>query len=73
MPTGTQEGIIRGIYPLKKVGTGDKQVQLLGSGTILREVEKAAQMLADDWGVKSSIWSVTSFNESFLGACKFHS
>jgi pyruvate dehydrogenase E1 component len=33
------------------------------SGTILREVEKAAQMLADDWGVKSSIWSVTSFNE----------
>ena len=63
MPTGTQEGIIRGIYPLKKVGTGDTQVQLLGSGTILREVEKAAQMLADDWGVKSSIWSVTSFNE----------
>jgi pyruvate dehydrogenase E1 component len=48
---------------LKKVGTGDTQVQLLGSGTILREVEKAAQMLADDWGVKSSIWSVTSFNE----------
>jgi pyruvate dehydrogenase complex dehydrogenase (E1) component len=44
MPTGTQEGIIRGIYPLKKVGTGDKQVQLLGSGTLLREVEKAAQM-----------------------------
>ncbi len=60
---GTQEGIIKGIYPLKKVGTGDKQVQLLGSGTILREVEKAAQMLTDDWGVKSNIWSVTSFNE----------
>jgi pyruvate dehydrogenase E1 component len=39
---------------LKKVGTGDTQVQLLGSGTILREVEKAAQMLADDWGVKRS-------------------
>jgi pyruvate dehydrogenase E1 component len=54
---GTQEGIIKGIYPLKKVGTGDKQVQLLGSGTILREVEKAAQMLTDDWGVKSNIWS----------------
>lgn len=63
IPAGTQEGIIKGIYPLKKVGTGDKQVQLLGSGTILREVEKAAQMLADDWGVKSNIWSVTSFNE----------
>ncbi|MBT3195713.1 MAG: pyruvate dehydrogenase (acetyl-transferring), homodimeric type, partial [Candidatus Ruthia sp.] len=63
MPAGTEEGIIKGIYPLKEVGKGDKQVQLLGCGTILREVEKAAQMLSDDWGVKSSIWSVTSFNE----------
>jgi pyruvate dehydrogenase E1 component len=63
MPAGTEEGIIKGIYPLKEVGTGDKQVRLIGCGTILREVEKAAQMLSDDWGVKSSIWSVTSFNE----------
>ncbi|SMN00750.1 Pyruvate dehydrogenase E1 component [uncultured Candidatus Thioglobus sp.] len=63
MPAGTEEGIIKGIYPLKKVGTGDKEVQLMGCGTILREVEKAAQMLADDWDIKSSIWSVTSFNE----------
>ncbi len=63
MPAGTEEGIIKGIYPLKEVGTGDKQVRLMGCGTILREVEKAAQMLSDDWGVKSSIWSVTSFNE----------
>jgi len=63
MPKDTEEGIIKGIYPLKEVGSGDKQVQLLGCGTILREVEKAAQMLADDWGVRSSIWSVTSFNE----------
>jgi pyruvate dehydrogenase E1 component len=63
MPVGSEEGIIKGIYSLKEVGTGDKQVQLLGSGTILREVEKAAKMLADDWGVKSNIWSVTSFNQ----------
>ena len=63
MPAGTEEGIIKGIYPLKEVGTGDKQVQLMGCGTILREVEKAAQMLSDDWKVKSNIWSVTSFNE----------
>ena len=35
----------------------------MGSGTILREVEKAATMLADDWGVGSTVWSVTSFNE----------
>ncbi|KAA0445240.1 MAG: pyruvate dehydrogenase (acetyl-transferring), homodimeric type [Candidatus Thioglobus sp.] len=63
MPKGTEEGIIKGIYPLKKISAGNKQVQLLGSGTILREVEKAAQMLKDDWNIGSNIWSVTSFNE----------
>jgi pyruvate dehydrogenase E1 component len=63
IPKDTEEGIIKGIYPLKEVGTGELQVQLMGCGTILREVEQAAQMLADDWGVKSNIWSVTSFNE----------
>ncbi|HIG89172.1 MAG TPA: pyruvate dehydrogenase (acetyl-transferring), homodimeric type, partial [Candidatus Thioglobus sp.] len=63
MPKDTEQGIIKGIYPLKEVGSSKTEVQLLGCGTILREVEKAAQMLADDWDVKSSIWSVTSFNE----------
>lgn len=63
MPTNSEQGIIKGMYALKTVGTGDLQVQLMGSGTILREVETAAQMLADDWGVKSDVWSVTSFNE----------
>ncbi|AYQ56616.1 Pyruvate dehydrogenase E1 component [Bathymodiolus thermophilus thioautotrophic gill symbiont] len=61
MPAGAEDGIIKGIYQLHS--DADAQVQLLGSGTILREVEKAAQMLADDWGIKSNIWSVTSFNE----------
>ncbi|MDB3972122.1 pyruvate dehydrogenase (acetyl-transferring), homodimeric type [Candidatus Thioglobus sp.] len=63
MPENSEQGIIKGMYALKTVGTGDIQVQLMGSGTILREVETAAQMLADDWGVKSDVWSVTSFNE----------
>jgi pyruvate dehydrogenase E1 component len=63
MPINSAEGIIKGMYKLKSVGDGDKQVQLMGSGTILREVETAAQMLADDWGVKSDVWSATSFNE----------
>ena len=63
MPENSEQGIIKGMYALKTVGTGDLQVQLMGSGTILREVEAAAQMLADDWGVKSDVWSVTSFNE----------
>ncbi len=63
MPQDSEEGIIKGIYQLKQVGKSDKQVQLMGSGTILREVEKAATLLADDWGVSSTVWSVTSFNE----------
>lgn len=63
MPKGAEAGILKGIYPLKTVGKSKLEVQLLGCGTILREVEQAAQLLNDDWGVKSSIWSVTSFNE----------
>jgi pyruvate dehydrogenase E1 component len=57
------EDIIKGMYLLRE-HQGDKgHVQLLGSGTILREVEAAAQMLADEWGVGADVWSVTSFNE----------
>jgi len=63
MPKGVEEGIIKGMYSLKTVGKSKVEVQLLGSGAILREVEKAADMLDKDWGVKSHIWSVTSFNE----------
>ena len=63
MPKGVEEGIIKGIYPLKTVGKSKIEVQLLGSGAILREVEKAAEILENDWGVMSHIWSVTSFNE----------
>ena len=53
----------KGMYPLKTVGKSKIEVQLLGSGAILREVEKAADMLEKDWGVMSHVWSVTSFNE----------
>tara|TARA_B110000902_G_scaffold153902_1_gene176781 strand:- start:2039 stop:2671 length:633 start_codon:yes stop_codon:yes gene_type:complete len=63
IPKGSEEGIIKGMYPLKTVGKSKIEVQLLGSGAILREVEKAADMLAKDWGVMSHVWSVTSFNE----------
>lgn len=64
MPEGAEEGIIKGMYLLqeskKKSGL---HVQLLGSGTILREVIAAAELLQQDFGVASDIWSVTSFNE----------
>ncbi len=63
MPEGAEQGIIKGLYLLQEVGSGDRQVTLMGCGTILREVEKAARILADDWGIKSNVWSVTSFNE----------
>ena len=66
MPEGCEEGIVRGMYLLHEGEAGKKKaprVQLLGSGTILREVEAAAEMLADEHGVVADVWSVTSFNE----------
>ena len=63
MPAGVEEGIIKGIYLLSGGGKKRKKVQLLGSGTILREVMAAVEMLDKDWGVDANVWSVTSFNE----------
>lgn len=64
MPKGVEEGIIKGMYVLKEEKKKAKaHVQLMGSGTILREVIKAAQLLKEDYEVTSDIWSVTSFNE----------
>lgn len=64
MPKGVEEGIIKGMYLLQKTDKKAKlHVQLLGSGTILREVIEAARLLKDDFSVTSDIWSVTSFNE----------
>lgn len=64
MPQGVEEGIIKGMYLLHETKKQHKaHIQLLGSGTILREVEKAAEMLEKDFSVSADIWSVTSFNE----------
>lgn len=69
MPAGAEEGILKGIYKLeskaanKSKAKDDLRVRLIGGGTILREVIAAADMLANDWGVASDIFSVTSFNE----------
>ena len=65
MPEGAEEGIKRGMYLLRE-GSGPEgapRVQLLGSGTILREVEAAAELLREDFGVVADVWSVTSFTE----------
>ncbi|HEV7930533.1 MAG TPA: pyruvate dehydrogenase (acetyl-transferring), homodimeric type, partial [Nitrosospira sp.] len=68
MPAGAEDGILKGMYlfregsPAGKTDT-QRRVQLLGSGTILREVIAAAEILENEYGVNADIWSVTSFNE----------
>ncbi len=62
MPEGAQEGILKGMY-LFKTSTGEgPRVQLLGCGSILREVISAADLLRDDWGVAADIWATPSIN-----------
>jgi pyruvate dehydrogenase E1 component len=64
MPAGAEEGIVKGLYLLQEGAKGKgPRVQLMGSGTILREVIAAAELLKNDWGVTADLWSVTSFNE----------
>ena len=63
MPAGSEEGILKGMYLLQGGGKKKKKVQLMGSGTILREVIAAADILNKEWSVDADIWSCTSFNE----------
>jgi pyruvate dehydrogenase E1 component len=72
MPAGVEEGILRGMYRIRedrgsrsggRVKAQSKNVQLLGAGTILREVLAAAELLESDWNVGADVWSVTSFTE----------
>ncbi|HSB20708.1 MAG TPA: pyruvate dehydrogenase (acetyl-transferring), homodimeric type [Anaeromyxobacteraceae bacterium] len=64
MPEGAAPGIVKGMY-LFRAGEKGKapRVQLLGSGTIFREVEAAAGILRADWGVEADLWSCPSFTE----------
>jgi len=63
MPVGCEEGIRRGLYRLSPAPQGQSpEVQLIGGGAILREVEAAALLLADE-GVRATVWSATSFTE----------
>ena len=65
MPEGAQEGILKGMYPLIDGGGNGKvpRVQLMGSGTILREAIAAADLLRNDFGVAADVWSVPSFTQ----------
>ena len=64
MPAGVEKGIMKGLYLLTHCEKpNERHVQLLGSGSILREVIAAAALLKSDWGVTADIWSAPSFNE----------
>ncbi|WP_223505770.1 alpha-ketoglutarate dehydrogenase [Pseudomonas sp. GL-RE-29] len=65
LPEGVEHAIIKGMYAFARHEMVDARgtVQLLGSGTILREVIAAAELLASDWNIDSQVWSVTSFTE----------
>ncbi|MBW7862309.1 MAG: pyruvate dehydrogenase (acetyl-transferring), homodimeric type [Rhodocyclaceae bacterium] len=64
MPEGAESGILKGMYAFRK-GAARKapRVQLLGSGTIFREVIAAAELLKSDWGIEADLWACPSFNE----------
>ena len=63
-PKNCDDGILKGMYLFKENNNkGKTKVQLLGSGTILREIISAAEILSKDYGIDSDVWSVTSFNE----------
>ena len=63
IPKGVSNGILKGMYRLKRGGKKKLKAQLMGSGTILREVLASSEILLKDFGVDSDVWSVTSFNE----------
>jgi pyruvate dehydrogenase E1 component len=64
MPKGIEQDIIKGMYCFRRgAEQNDLRVQLLGSGTIFREVEFAAELLRNDWSVESDLWSCPSFTE----------
>jgi len=64
MPQGAEEGILKGLYLLRESKSkANSRVQLLGSGTILREALAAADLLEADWDVAADVWSAPSFTE----------
>jgi pyruvate dehydrogenase E1 component len=63
LPKGAEPGVLRGMYRVRQAESNGERVQLLGSGTILREALAAADLLRDDFGIAADVWSVTSWSE----------
>jgi pyruvate dehydrogenase E1 component len=63
MPKGVEQGILKGLYLLSTGGRGKVRATLMGAGTILREVQAAAEILEKDYGVPADVFSAPSFSE----------
>ena len=63
MPAGCEEGIIKGMYKVASTSATGPKVQLFGSGPILREALRASELLAEQFGVASDVWSITSYTQ----------
>jgi pyruvate dehydrogenase E1 component len=71
MPEGIEEGILKGMYKYRKTcNRKGTKVHLLGSGAILNEVLRAADVLEKDYGVRADVWSVTSYKALYDDACE---
>jgi pyruvate dehydrogenase E1 component len=62
MPEGCREGVLKGLYKFR-AGNGEARAQIFGSGPILNEALRAQEILRDNYGVETDVWSVTSYNE----------
>ena len=67
MKKGLEKDIIKGMYLFQEGGKGNQRVQLLGSGSILREVIAAADILSEDFGIQADVWSCASFRFNHTG------
>src|SRR5437870_403795 len=63
MPAGAEEAILKGMHLVREGSKKKQRVQLIGSGTILREVIAAGELLEADWGIAADVWSATSLTE----------
>ena len=62
-PDGVEEGVLRGLYRFRAADRGSRHVQLLGSGSILHQVLRAQELLAERFDVAADVWSVPSFQQ----------
>ena len=62
-PDGVEEGVLRGLYPFRRAERGSRRVQLIGSGSILHQALRAADLLAKRYDVAADVWSAPSFQQ----------